>query len=81
MNTSDQWAAVLNLVKAVKDNKDTAARRSMNKAISEANIKAGSNFAENLLKGKFVEQINDVARSEKDAVAKGYITTIAGNIR
>lgn len=80
-DTSDQWSAVLNLVKAVKDNKDTAARRSMFKAISEADIKAGSSFAENLLKGKFVEQINDVARGEKDSIAKGYITTIAGKIR
>jgi len=80
-DTSGQWSALLNLVKAVKDNKDTEARRSMYKAISEAEIKAGSNFAENLLKGKFVEQINAVARSEKDSIAKGYITTIAGKIR
>jgi hypothetical protein len=79
--TSDQWSALLNLVKAVARNKDTEARRSMFKAMSEANIKAGSNFAENLLKGKFVEQINAVASSEKDSVAKGYITTIAGKIK
>ncbi len=77
MQTSDQWAAILNLVKAVKNNKDTEARKSMYKAISEAEVKAGSNFAENLLKGKFVEQINDVARSEKDSAAKGYITVTA----
>jgi hypothetical protein len=81
MNTSDQWAAVLNLVKAVKDNKDTAARRSMYKAISESDIKAGSNFTENLLKGKFAEQINDVARTEKDSTAKAYVSAIAGKIR
>lgn len=81
MNTSDQWAAVLNLVKAVKNNKDTEARRSMYKAISEADIKAGNSFAENLLKGEFVKQINDTANSEKDASAKGYITLIAGKIR
>ncbi|PKL19298.1 MAG: hypothetical protein CVV49_01565 [Spirochaetae bacterium HGW-Spirochaetae-5] len=80
MKTSDQWAAILNLVKAVKDNKDVEARRSMYKAISEAEVKAGSNFAENLLKGKFVEQINDVARSEKDSTAKGYITVTAEKI-
>jgi hypothetical protein len=77
-STSDQWAAILNLVKAIKSNDDVSARRSMYKAISEADVKAGSNFAENLLKGKFVEQINDVARSEKDSAAKGYINTIAG---
>jgi hypothetical protein len=80
MKTSDQWAAVLNLVKAVKNNKDTEARRSMYRAISEADIKAGSSFAENLLKGEFVKQINDVARTEKDPDAKGYIAAIAGKL-
>ncbi len=79
--TSNQWAALLNIVKAVGRNKDTEARRSMFKAMSEANIKPASNFAERLLQGKFVEQINAVGNSEKDLVAKGYITTIAGKIK
>ncbi|HPR38865.1 MAG TPA: hypothetical protein PLT13_14810 [Spirochaetota bacterium] len=79
--TSDQWSALLNLVKAVKDNKDTEARRSMYKAMSEANIKPAGNFAERLLQGKFVEQINAVGNSERDSLSKGYITTIAGKIR
>ncbi len=79
--TSDQWAALLDLVKAVGRNKDTEARRSMFKAMSEANIKPASNFAERLLQGKFAEQINAVGKSEKDSVAKGYVTTIAGKIK
>jgi hypothetical protein len=76
--TSDQWGAILNIVKAVKGNRDTAARRSMYKAVSEASVKAGSNFAENLIKGKFVEQIKAVARREKDSVAKRYLNALTG---
>jgi hypothetical protein len=79
--TSNQWAALLNIVKAVGRNKDTEARRSMFKAMSEADIKPASNFAERLLQGKFVEQINAVGNSEKDSAAKGYITTIAEKIK
>jgi hypothetical protein len=75
-DTSDQWVAILNIVKAVKSNKDTGARRSMYKAVSEANVKKGSNFAENLLKGQYVKQIRDIERSEKDAAAKRYLSTL-----
>ncbi len=75
-DTSDQWVSILNIVKAIKDNKDVNARRSMYKAVSEANVKKGSNFAENLLKGQYVKQIRDIERSEKDAAAKRYLSTL-----
>ncbi len=75
-DTSDQWVAILNIVKAIKDNKDVTARRSMFKAVSEANVKAGSNFAENLLKGQYVKQIRDIEIREQDSEAKSYINTL-----
>jgi uncharacterized protein YwgA len=75
-DTSDQWVSILNIIKAVKNNKDINARRSMYKAVSEADIKKGSNFAENLLKGQYVKQIRDIERSEKDATAKRYLSTL-----
>lgn len=75
-DTSDQWVAILNIVKAIKDNKDVTARRSMYKAVSEANVKKGSNFAENLLKGQYVKQIRDIEIREQDSEAKRYINTL-----
>jgi hypothetical protein len=74
--TSDQWVAILNIVKAIKENKDVNARRSMYKAVSEADVKAGSNFAENLLKGQYVKQIRDIEIREQDSTAKRYINTL-----
>jgi len=73
---SDQWSAVLSIVNSIKQNKDVSARRSMYQAISQANIKKGSGFAQNLLKGQVANQINDSATSERDPAAKGHLTAI-----
>ena len=73
---SDQWSAILSIVNSIKQNKDASARRSMYQAISQANIKKGSGFAENLLKGQVAKQINDSAASERDPAAKGHLTAI-----
>lgn len=78
---ADQWTAILNLVNAIKKNKDTEARRSMYQAISEADIKKGSGFAENLLRGQVQKQINDASAAERDATAKGLLNQIAGKIQ
>lgn len=78
---ADQWTAILNLVNAIKQNKDTEARRSMYQAISEADIKRGSGFAENLLKGQVQKQINGASAAERDATAKGLLSQIAGKIQ
>jgi hypothetical protein len=78
LDTSAQWTAVLDIVRAVPSNRDTAARRSMYKALAESNIKKGSNFAENLLKGQVVKQINQAGAKEKDPVAKKYLNALAG---
>lgn len=78
---AEQWTAILNLVNAIKQNKDTAARKSMYQAISEADIKKGSGFAENLLRGQVQKQINDASAAERDATAKGLLSQIAGKIQ
>ncbi|MFA5518008.1 MAG: hypothetical protein WDA74_02005 [Spirochaetota bacterium] len=78
---TEQWTAILNLVNAIKQNKDTEARRSMYQAISQANIKRGSGFAENLLKGQVQKQINDASAAERDTTAKGLLSQIAGKIQ
>lgn len=80
-DTTDQWNSLSIILKAVIRNKDTEARRSMSKALSETEIKKAGNFAENLLKGQIAKQFNDLAAGEKDPVAKGNITTIAGKIK
>jgi len=78
---ADQWTAILNLVNAIKQNKDTAARRSMYQAISQANFKKGSGFLENALKGQIQKQINDASAAERDPSAKEFLRQIALKIQ
>jgi len=70
---TDQWSAILNLVKAVKNNNDKIARRYMYRDISKTNVKRGKGFAANLAKRTVFKQIKNVTSSEKDPVSRIYI--------
>jgi len=76
-NATEQWNAILKMVNAIRQNNERYARVQMYGAISEAKIKRGSGFAENLLGGQVKKQINDASAAERDASAKEFLRRIA----
>ena len=54
-NTSKQWAAFVNIVKAARLNKNYDSKKKILKTLSEVEVKKGSGFVENSLKGSVVK--------------------------
>lgn len=77
----DQWVAIHEVIKGTHYNKDTALRQSVYKILADLNVKKGSNFTENLIKGSVRKQINDFASGEKDSTAKDLLTKLAGKFK